>query len=64
MKHIFVFRFVFPSSPHVATSAEVRLKKQPIKEANFSLNVNIKDNAGVGVTQAFEGESSAYYKAE
>ncbi|XP_037532231.1 cadherin-17 [Nematolebias whitei] len=37
-----------------ATSAEVRLKKQPIKEANFSLNINIKDNAGVGVTQAFE----------
>ncbi|XP_017280402.1 cadherin-17 [Kryptolebias marmoratus] len=37
-----------------ATSAEVRLKKQPIKEANISLNINIKDNAGVGVTQAFE----------
>ncbi|KAM9723677.1 cadherin-17 [Menidia menidia] len=36
------------------TSAELRLKKKPVQEKTFPLNINIKDNAGVGVTQVFE----------
>ncbi|XP_061811044.1 cadherin-17 [Nerophis lumbriciformis] len=35
------------------TTAKLSLKKTPEKDEIFSLNINIKDNAGVGVTQAF-----------
>ncbi|KAM4580822.1 cadherin-17 [Odontesthes bonariensis] len=35
-------------------TAELRLKKKPVQDKTFSLNINIKDNAGVGITQAFE----------
>ncbi|XP_072250425.1 cadherin-17 [Leuresthes tenuis] len=35
-------------------TAELRLKKKTVQDTTFSLNINIKDNAGVGVTQAFE----------
>ncbi|XP_041845193.1 cadherin-17 [Melanotaenia boesemani] len=36
------------------TTAELRLKKRPTEDRTFSLHINIKDNAGVGVTQALE----------
>uniref|UniRef100_A0A8C6M0Z8 Cadherin 17, LI cadherin (liver-intestine) n=1 Tax=Nothobranchius furzeri TaxID=105023 RepID=A0A8C6M0Z8_NOTFU len=36
------------------TTAEVRLKKKPIKEATIPLYIDILDSAGLGVTQLFE----------
>nr|XP_057940809.1 cadherin-17 [Doryrhamphus excisus]XP_057940810.1 cadherin-17 [Doryrhamphus excisus]XP_057940812.1 cadherin-17 [Doryrhamphus excisus]XP_057940813.1 cadherin-17 [Doryrhamphus excisus] len=36
------------------TSAKLTLKKTPTEDKTFSLPINVKDNAGMGVTQAFE----------
>ncbi|KAM3873332.1 cadherin-17 [Diretmus argenteus] len=36
------------------TSAKLTLKKIPIEDKTFPLPINIKDNAGMGVTQKFE----------
>ncbi|KAM9310005.1 cadherin-17 [Pholidichthys leucotaenia] len=36
------------------TSAELSLKKPPTEEKTFKLLIDIKDNAGIGITQAFE----------
>ncbi|XP_017309344.1 cadherin-17 [Ictalurus punctatus] len=36
------------------TSAKLVLKKQPTSDQTFNIPVNIKDNAGVGVTHRFE----------
>lgn len=41
---------------HAGTSAKLSLKKIPTEEKTFTLNINIKDNAGMGVSHAFEGE--------
>ncbi|XP_061675972.1 cadherin-17 isoform X2 [Syngnathoides biaculeatus] len=35
-------------------TAKLILKKTPTEDRTFSLNINIKDNAGMGVTQSFE----------
>lgn len=40
----------------VGTSAKLVLKKQPTSDQTFNIPVNIKDNAGVGVTHRFEGK--------
>lgn len=42
---------------HAATKAELKLKKLPSEDKTFSLAITIKDNAGLGVAQRFEGES-------
>lgn len=36
------------------TSAKLILKKNPTEDKTFTLLINIKDNAGMGVTQSFE----------
>uniref|UniRef100_A0A8C5ECI2 Cadherin domain-containing protein n=1 Tax=Gouania willdenowi TaxID=441366 RepID=A0A8C5ECI2_GOUWI len=36
------------------TTAELVLKKKPTEDKTFSVLINIKDNAGIGVTQSFE----------
>ncbi|XP_004078163.1 cadherin-17 [Oryzias latipes] len=36
------------------TTAELRLKKKPTQDRIFPLSINIKDNAGMGVSQLFE----------
>ncbi|XP_061632221.1 cadherin-17 [Phyllopteryx taeniolatus] len=36
------------------TTAKLMLKKTPTEDRTFSLLINIKDNAGMGVTQSFE----------
>lgn len=36
------------------TTAELSLKKSPSEDKTFTLSINVKDNAGMGVNQAFE----------
>ncbi|XP_019747743.1 cadherin-17 [Hippocampus comes] len=36
------------------TTAKLTLKKMPTEDRTFSLPINVKDNAGMGVTQSFE----------
>ncbi|XP_072548127.1 cadherin-17 [Salminus brasiliensis] len=40
--------------PVDGTSAKLVLKKKPVNDQTFNIPVNIKDNAGMGVTQKFE----------
>ncbi|XP_033836798.1 cadherin-17 isoform X2 [Periophthalmus magnuspinnatus] len=40
--------------PVDGSSAQLSLKKSPNEDKTFTLSINIKDNAGVGVNQAFE----------
>lgn len=46
---------LFPWFP-VGTSAKLTLKKSPSEDKTFLIPINIKDNAGMGITQKFEGE--------
>lgn len=41
---------------YAGTSAKLSLKKIPTEDKTFTLSINIKDNAGMGVAHAFEGE--------
>ncbi|TDH11809.1 hypothetical protein EPR50_G00064980 [Perca flavescens] len=36
------------------TTAKLTLKKQPTEDKTFTLPINIRDNAGMGITQSFE----------
>uniref|UniRef100_A0AAR2LTZ6 Cadherin domain-containing protein n=1 Tax=Pygocentrus nattereri TaxID=42514 RepID=A0AAR2LTZ6_PYGNA len=42
------------------TSAKLVLKKKPAVDQTWSIPVNIKDNAGMGVTQKFEGKKALF----
>lgn len=53
LEHYMCFFFVC----HADTTAELKLKKPPTQDKTFSLPITVKDKAGVGVPQAFEGES-------
>lgn len=53
LRTFYVFFFVC----HTDTTAELKLKKPPTQDKTFSLPITVKDKAGVGVPQAFEGES-------
>lgn len=48
----FLLSFAF----RAGSSAKLTLKKTPTEDRTFTLSINIKDNAGIGVTQKFEGE--------
>ncbi|XP_034730426.1 cadherin-17 [Etheostoma cragini] len=59
----FTFSFVFAhgkKSPNWdlksidGTTAKLILKKQPTEDKTFTLPINIRDNAGMGITQSFE----------
>ncbi|KAK7886767.1 hypothetical protein WMY93_026388 [Mugilogobius chulae] len=41
-------------TPVDGSTAKLSLKKSPTEDKTFTLSINIKDNAGVGVNQAFE----------
>lgn len=47
---------LFPFVCHADTTAQLTLKKIPTEDRTFTLNIYIKDNAGMGVPQAFKGE--------
>uniref|UniRef100_A0A8C9WY80 Cadherin 17, LI cadherin (liver-intestine) n=1 Tax=Sander lucioperca TaxID=283035 RepID=A0A8C9WY80_SANLU len=59
----FTFSFIFAhgkKSPNWdlksidGTTAKLTLKKQPTEDKTFTLPINIRDNAGMGITQSFE----------
>lgn len=47
---------LFPFVCHAGTTAKLTLKKIPTEDKTFTLNIYIKDNAGMGIPQAFKGE--------
>lgn len=52
---------LFPCVCYTDTSAKLTLKKAPTEDKTFILPIHVKDNAGVGIIQSFEGEPDAVY---
>ena len=59
-----VASFLSSCLSHADTSARLTLRKTPTEDKMFPLAINIKDNAGLGISQRFEGESSLSYEGK
>lgn len=51
-----VIMVLFVCVCHAGTSARLTLKKKPTEDKTFNIPINIKDNAGLGITQSLQGE--------